>query len=298
MELEFVNLTTADGVRLRAAITPPAPRSLLLFTGRTEFIEKYWDGLVDLHALGFGCAIVDWRGQGGSARLLDDAKRGHVDDFRSFQVDVDAYLAFAAERLPKPWFGFAHSMGSTILLERLMADPKTVDAAVLSAPFVDLPVTGFARGLGRLLIELTTRFAGPHRYAPGHGPDVSGGKTFETNVLTSDRARFEAYRRLTTERSDLMIGGVTVGWVRAAFAAIDRLAEPGALERIDTPIVVAEAGAEQIVSNEAEEVLARRLPHGRLEEFPGAEHELLLERPHQRHRLLELIDRELRPRRA
>ena len=60
-------LKTRDGVTLRFARWQPPPGrkgTVCLFTGRAEFIEKYFETVRDLRARGFAVAMLDWRGQG------------------------------------------------------------------------------------------------------------------------------------------------------------------------------------------------------------------------------------------
>ena len=66
----------ADGVAIRTArwpaLTPRPLGTICLFHGRSEFIEKYFEIVRDLRARGFAVATFDWRGQGGSDRLIED----------------------------------------------------------------------------------------------------------------------------------------------------------------------------------------------------------------------------------
>ena len=98
----FVN--AADGKRLRLALWPasePARGTLLLFPGRTEYLEKYHEAGADFAAAGWHVLGIDWRGQGLSDRLIADPRPGHVLDFAEYLQDVSA-LAGAAETLDLP----------------------------------------------------------------------------------------------------------------------------------------------------------------------------------------------------
>src|SRR5690606_41612178 len=74
-------LSTPDGLALRYARVPATGRPLkgtvIVLPGRNECIEKYFETFSELAARGFGSAMLDWRGQGGSARTLKDVQRGH-----------------------------------------------------------------------------------------------------------------------------------------------------------------------------------------------------------------------------
>ena len=56
-------------------------------------------------ARGFDVVSFDWRGQGGSERLLRNPKKGHVRRFSDYHLDLDAAFAeMEARSSPKPWF--------------------------------------------------------------------------------------------------------------------------------------------------------------------------------------------------
>lgn len=285
-----------DGLTLRLGLAPPlrGGRSLLLFTGRTEFMEKYEDVLPELRRRGFRVATVEWRGQGGSDRLLADRRRGHARDFRDFQRDLGLLEALAEAELERPWFALAHSMGTLILLEALVARPQLVAAAVLAAPFLGLHATPATRRVAPLVARLVCGVGFGRRYVPGHGDEPAAGDEPEGNVLTSDHDRFRLYRRRCRENAHLLLGGVTWGWLNAALDAISRLERAGSLEQVTTPLLLLEAGNERVVDPEAAARAALRLPQARRLCLEGAEHELLMERDEIRERVLDAIEAFLR----
>ncbi|MEM9899580.1 MAG: alpha/beta hydrolase, partial [Pseudomonadota bacterium] len=65
-----VDITAHDGVRLRVGMFPreQAKGTFLVLTGWSEFIEKYFETVEELHARGFAAIAMDWRGQGLSER--------------------------------------------------------------------------------------------------------------------------------------------------------------------------------------------------------------------------------------
>jgi lysophospholipase len=283
-----------DGLTIRLALGPrpaAAARSLLLLNGRTEFVEKYGPVIADLTARGFHIATLDWRGQGASSRLLTDPARCHVGDFGDFQRDLDALLALAETALPKPWYALGHSMGALILLERLAATPKLVRRAVLSAPLLGLPAAAWKTAVGRPLVRLARDWGRGSAWFPGSDASGMDPERLRGEVLTTDRERFECFRALARTMPHYLLGGVTVGWVAAAIDAIDRLTAPGVLEHVTTPTLFLEAGHERIVCPRAPARVAARMPRAERQVFPGAEHELLLERPQVRDRVLNAIDR-------
>ena len=288
-----VRWAEVDGLHLRLALAPPLPggRSLLLLPGRTEFLEKYEDVFLELRRRGFRVASLDWRGQGASSRLLADPKRGHIEDFRDFQRDLDVLLALAAEALPRPWTLLAHSMGGLILAERLVTAPATAERAVMCAPLFGIRMDPVSRLFGPALARTACALGLAERYAPGQGPAPLAGDEPVGNVLTSDHARFRLYRERCRANEEKMLGGVTWGWIDAAFKALARLARPGALEAVTTPVLILEAGHERVVDPRAIARAAARLPAARRLRLPGAEHELMMERDDVRTRVFDAIER-------
>src|ERR1700742_224111 len=90
-EPEFLEVA---GFRLRAARFSADPDRAargvcVLLTGQTEFIEKYFEVIDELRGRGFAVAALDWRGQGGSGRLVpDNPLKGHIQDFADYDADL------------------------------------------------------------------------------------------------------------------------------------------------------------------------------------------------------------------
>lgn len=82
-----------DGRGIRYCLWPQSGwrGTVCLFGGRNDFIEKYFETIGELQQRGFAVAIMDWRGQGGSDRLLPDPRKGHVDDFAQYESDLGKF---------------------------------------------------------------------------------------------------------------------------------------------------------------------------------------------------------------
>lgn len=286
---ELHNLTTKDGVQLRAAMWPsrtigPARNAssagtILLCQGRSEFIEKYFELVEEFLARGFCVVAFDWRGQGGSQRALPNPRKGHVDDFSLYWQDIDAITRdILTPHCPKPWSALGHSMGGAILLD-MAGSVKNfpLERLVLTAPMIDLyglKNPGFSRFLASALNVLG--LAG--RYAPGGGDTMGNTLPFAGNVLTSDPARYARSAEVLNQHPQIGLGHPTVGWIHAAFRTMDKLMQPEFPRRTYTPTLILGAGADRVVSLHAIEAFAHRLKAGRLIILPHAEHEILVER--------------------
>ncbi|BCX17820.1 MAG: hypothetical protein KatS3mg117_1502 [Geminicoccaceae bacterium] len=290
-DLAAETLTLAAPVGpLRAGLARPRRRArgtVLLLEGRGEFLEKYAATVARLVAAGFVVFAFDWRGQGGSPRLVPGTPRGHVDDFAHYLEDLELVVARAVELdLPRPWTLLGHSLGGHLALRWLAAGPRPVSRAALVTPMLDIALVPRPRPLVRLLAEVAVRTGARRRYALGQR-DPLPSCAFEGNPLTSCPEGFAAAWELRRRHPDRRVGGVTWGWLAAALRSIEAIHAEGVPERIDLPVLLVRAGDERIVCNEAIARFARRLPRARLVDLPGARHDVFFERPPLRARLFE-----------
>ena len=274
-------ITTADGVRLRAARwrrTGRIPRgTIALLQGRSEFIEKYFEVIRELRRRGFDVVTLDWRGQGGSERLLANRRKGHVDDFELFERDLDVLFAEIIEpHCPKPWFALAHSMGAAALLLALERGETRFERAVLACPMIALASVPWPAG-AKLLANTLNLLGLGGSFVPGGGEACLSTKPFEGNRLTGDRVRYERNAAIVHETPDLGLGDATVGWVCAAFRAMDAFADPDFGERMLTPTLMIYGGADRLCSPPAVAELARRMRRSAAIEIAGARHEAMME---------------------
>ncbi len=278
-------LRAADGVRLRAALWPEGGRgTVLVFPGRTEFIEKYGRTAAALARLDLASAAVDWRGQGLAGRLAEDPSLGHVAAFADYAQDVAAFAAWLeAEGAPRPWFLLAHSMGGAIGLRALHAGLH-VAAAAFTGPMWGIRVPLPLRPLAGFLARASGPLGFARRYAPGSGPqNYVFQNGFPGNELTSDRESFDWMMAQMRAHPEMTIGGPSFGWFDAALreiAALRRLPPP------PCPVLVWLGAEERIVDAAAVRRLAARWPAGRIETLPGARHEVLMEDPATRARVI------------
>lgn len=268
-----------DGKRLRYGLFPAIARPLkgtvVILPGRNECIEKYFETARDLAGRGFGSATFDWRGQGGSDRLLGDAARGHVRSFFDYARDLDRF--FAEIVLPDcrgPFYLLAHSTGATVALLDAAAMANRVRRMVLIAPLLALHGSRLSMpAIGRLATALAWSGFG-RRYVAGGPPRVM---PFADNVLTSDPARYQRNAALYQAFPHLAVGGPTVSWIKAACEAAALLQSPQYLTGLQIPTLIVAAGADRVVSNTAIERFARQLRVASLLTIDGARHEILQE---------------------
>ncbi|MBV2358206.1 alpha/beta hydrolase [Thalassococcus sp. CAU 1522] len=280
----------SDGLRLRLAHYPgpgDARGTVLLFPGRTEYVEKYGRVAVDLAKAGYHTLTIDWRGQGLADRMLDDPRTGHVHVFEDYQKDVAAMVAAAvALDLPGPHFLLGHSMGGCIGLRSVM-DGLAVQACAFTGPMWGIRMTPPVRPAAWALSWGGKRMGVGHLLAPGTGIEsYVTTAPFEDNTLTTDPDTWDYMRRQTLAIPELQLGGPSLTWLHEALAecrALHRRPSPG------LPCFAAVGSNERIV--DVPRILSRmeRWPNGRLQVVEGGEHELLMERPELRQPVIDGI---------
>ncbi len=266
-----------DGLRLRVAHYPADDTrgTVLLFPGRTEYVEKYGRLADDLATRGYHTLAIDWRGQGLADRMLDDAKVGHVDMFADYQRDVAAMVQAAkALSLPKPYHLIGHSMGGCIGL-RALYEGLEVASAVFTGPMWGIRIAQPVRPAAWALTWGSKRVGLSHLFAPGTGTEsyVATGE-FDDNTLTTDPAMWDYMRRQVLAEPKLQLGGPSLHWLHEA------LAECRTLARMPSPSVpcLCICGTnERIVDVPRIEDRMSRWPNGRLVMAPNGEHEVLME---------------------
>ena len=131
-------------------------------------------------------------------------------------------------------------------------------------------------------------------FTPGSKNYASKSARFQGNKLCHDPEQFRILHDEIRKNPDLAIGGVTWGWLNAAFESIDILKDETFLQNIKTPVLILGAENDAVVSLAAQEKLSRKLSHGEFHCIEGAFHELMFETPRIREKLWSLFDRFMR----
>ena len=274
-----------DGALLRIARWSPGATStgqgslgtICVFTGRGEFIEKYFETIAELVERGFDVVAMDWRGQGLSARELPDRFKGHVDDFDMFERDLEALRKQVLQFLcPRPWYALGHSMSGAVLLSQANAGRSPFERIVLVSPMIEIAGRAMHAST-RVVVEVADAIGLGASYAPGVSRRSSMLEPFDGNDLTSDERRYARNAAICEAAPQLAVGGPTIGWLNAALRIGRKLADPEFPRRTTVPTLIVAGADDHVVSIPAIARFANRLKAGRLIQLPGARHEILQE---------------------
>lgn len=273
-------LKTPDRVDLRfARWAPPAGRkgTVCIFQGRAEFIEKYYEMARELRARGFAVATLDWRGQGLSQRALRDPKKGHVESFREYETDLEAFIReIVLPDCPPPLYAIGHSMGASILVRIASRGYRWFDRMVLCAPLIKLSPHSFTP-FAKPAVKFLNGIGMGTRYVPGGGPRVIASQSFVGNILTSDPVRHARAAAVLEAEPALGLGSPTNAWASAAFSMMSEFERAGYAGKIRQPMLMIASGRDETVSTAAIEDFAGRLRAGSHLIIAGARHEMMME---------------------
>lgn len=259
---------------------------MILMTGYSEFIEKYYEVAADLQEMGFAVLCFDWRGQGLSTRAHPQ-RRGWVQNYATMVDDALEIVAWLnTQNVPQPLHGIGHSMGGNVCIRLLQNHQSLLRSAAVTAPMLGLK--GLPNWLLRSLSEAGSRAGMDGRYAPGakdndpNGPHVP---------LSTDPQRINVWRGYLRSDPWLITHGVTWRWVREAAASIQVVTRAANVARITTPLLIANPLQDSLVDPIPTRRFAEACSVATLFELPEAEHEILQERDALRSQFFSAFDR-------
>jgi len=288
-------IKTRDGVSLRYAswkTDQPRKGAVCLCQGRTEYIEKYFEVVQELRDRGYDVVTFDWRGQGLSDRALPERRKGHVESFDQFDIDLQAVIDQLLKKTGSPpYIGLAHSMGGAILLRFVSNNEHPFDRIVLTSPMIGLVPALFSSPFALFVARAARSLGLGTRYVPNGSDKTMDKEPFEGNVYTSDPKRFARITGLLRANTDLGIGSPTIGWMAAANEAMDQFRKARYASPIHGRTLIVASGGDRIASTAVSKALAER--SGKISHIvvDGAEHELLVEQDRYRAQFWSAFDK-------
>jgi alpha-beta hydrolase superfamily lysophospholipase len=179
-----------------------AKAALVIIHGIGEHSERYQNVVDMLVPHGYSIYTFDLRGHGRSS-----GQRGHINSWDQYRADLAAFVEFVREKQSDcPLYLFGHSMGSLIVLDRIIRNPEAFSGLIVSGAAIEPTGVGnpFLILVARVLSGLMPRYSLPL------GIDIS--------ALSGDQDVLENYRN-----DPLVHGKVTVRWGMESLRIIDNI---------------------------------------------------------------------------
>lgn len=249
--------TAADGARLalRREAARGAGRGTLLFVhGWGDYTGRWAPQAAWLADRGIAVFGADQRGHGQTP-----GTRGHVDRFAQYLSDLAALRKLAAAEAPGPQILMGHSFGGFVVLRYLETSPPHLAGAIALTPYVDLfvPAARWKVSMARLIVDLLPRLPIPTGLAYD---DISKDQDVVRRFHDDPMCHQVMTPRAYTE----------------AIANLELLTAER--DRIHTPLFLALAGEDRIVSTPAAESFAHTVGGDvTVRNYPGMYHNILHE---------------------
>lgn len=289
LNFKETKLASTGGHALRFSYQQkPLSRAVMIVAnGRTEYIEKYIDVLRDLQMDDISFVIYDHCGQGDSGRFLVDSEKGHIDRFDRYVSDLHLVVKNTREMFGSvPIYILSHSMGGTIGWLYCAEHSTMVHSLILLAPMFTIETgTGLPLFMVETIARVCCQAGRGERYVVTTGPFDSEMK-FENNELTVDPERFAYNLFMTNSLPYAPLGGPTYRWLSEALSAMRKTRRVQG--RIDCPVRFLVGSDDRVVGVDGIEQMAARV-NGDLIVYENARHELLMESPQTRNRVLDAV---------
>lgn len=251
-EAHFFKLNGDNKLRVAFWNLSSSKGTIFLQSGRTEFIEKYYEVISEFIDRGYAVAMMDWRGQGLSSRVSKNIRIGHIDNFKTFDDDfIKIVEECFKKRCPTPFIGFGHSMGGCLLASYFISEKNVLEKCILCAPMVSVRANAMSRRIVKLLGLLDNIGYGsfPMQKPSWDSEDGWIEEPFEDNALTTDRERFERSFKFLKKCPELGVKGITVGWLKHALNRTNQFKKIQWNIAIKRPLLLLDATEDKLVNS-------------------------------------------------
>jgi lysophospholipase len=264
-------------IRYKKWENPNEIGAVVIIPGRGDPFLSFEETIYDLAQKGYSVYAMDERGQGSSDRLLSDPQKGYVTHFEDYVHDAKVFVDSVVNARPhEKRFILAHSMGGAIAASYCYHYPSDFTAAILVAPMLEIVTSPFTMWEARVIAWVEMFLGRGKEYAPTQNP-YDPNETFESNKLTESKVRWENKHEILVDNKSLQLGGATNQWVTRALSAGRKI--HSIADRIETPILLLTAGADQVVQIPEQAYFCKHAKRCQaVAPYSGSQHDILAER--------------------
>lgn len=288
----FFPVNEEDNLRIAFWNLESTKGTIILQSGRTEFIEKYYEVISEFIQRGYAVAMMDWRGQGLSSRISRNKRIGHIDRFETYDNDLIKVMnKYFISKCPKPHIGFGHSMGGCLLTSYFISSENLFDKCILCAPMLSVRANALSRRIVNTLglLEIVGLGSFPMRRPSWDKENGWLEEPFEENALTTDKMRFNRTYELLSRYPELGIKGMTVGWLKHAIKRTNKFKILDWSQLIKKPLLLLDATDDKLVNSKSNKELLGQSSLTTIASI-DAQHEIMMENDEIRREAWEAID--------
>ncbi len=282
-----------DNKRLRVALwnINSDEGTIILQSGRTEFIEKYYEVIEGFISRGYCVAAMDWRGQGLSDRTCKNIRLGHIDSFEEYDKDLIKTLEVYNKICPKPWIGFGHSMGGCLMASNFVENQEIYKALILCAPMLSIQSRSSLRILVSILGSVSSIGFKDFAINKPNWDHEQGWleEEFNDNFLTSDQYRFNRVYRLISKEHALGVKGLSLGWIYEAIKRTNLFKDKKWGTLVEKPSLLLNATRDRLVSPSGNVQILSKFRNSHVENI-DSRHEIFMESDPIRNKAWEKVD--------
>lgn len=250
--------------------------AIVISHGFTESVRKYTESVYYMLQAGFDVWGMDHRGHGRSYRENQNPYVVHVTSFGDYVLDLRYFVEQVA--MPGsgglPLFLYAHSMGGCIGAWLLEDAPGLFRRAVLSSPMLGL-------NFGKIPVPVMYSMArlralGVKRMEPLSPVNAFPAEPDYDHACASSRCRYLYYFGKCTADPKLQTTAPSLGWGLEAAEACAHVCSRGQAGKVAVPVLLMQAGADDIVDNKAQDRFVSRVSGCGKQAVPGVKHELFM----------------------
>lgn len=253
-------------------VNPNEKASIVISHGYCEFFPKYYELAYIFYNMGYSVFFVEHRGYGFSDRAVPQLDYVYVKDYSEYVDDFHEYMEQIVKKNSKTdkYVLFAHSMGGCIASLFLEKYKGYFDAAVLSSPMHMMKLGQFKPWQVLLIGNICKFFGQGKRLASGQ-KRFDGINVWEkSSSMSKARYDYQFDKRLAVP--EYTTYGGTFAWATASIKATNRCLKDA--PKIDTPILLLEAGNDRLVDNEGHRKFVDLTHNTTYKIFPESKHEL------------------------
>ncbi len=274
------SINVAPNVNLRVTYTAakaPTKKVVIFLPGRASFFEKNkglilgvtghsYEGTnnVELpNQADFWC--IDMRAHGASGgRLGANDQRGHIDSFDTYLSDIHTVItdkiAPAYEGQNVEFYIMGSSLGGHLALRYLQdyanQSAITFKRALLIVPMVEFMTKPWPRPVAKGLVTSACAISFSKKYALGYGDLDLSKSDFTRFKGHHSRTAFDETNAMMAKNPELITGGPTFGWLKAAFDSEGPLQERSLPQGVE--IISYVAGDDTVVDANATLAFCKR----------------------------------------